>query len=57
MDPHLLQSLAATLIRRYGDDLLQEGEDLGEALVDKGTDAVASAAPAGKCDQGRARRI
>lgn len=44
MDPYLLYSLAATLIRRYGDDLLRGGDEVADAIIDKGTDAVATAA-------------
>lgn len=44
MDPYLLYSLAATLIRRYGNDLLRGGDEVADAIIDKGTDAVATAA-------------
>jgi hypothetical protein len=40
----VLYPLAAELVRRYGDTLLDVGEDFGDKLLDKGADAVAASA-------------
>ncbi len=55
MEPSILYTLAAELIRRHGGSLVDAGEALGQKLLDKGADAIAATAVGGLLGWLRAR--